>query len=111
MSSPVLATTLRSEPSSSCMPAASFAPPVPPASRATRIDRLLPMIDVRQAGELDPGVRLVADVDRDQQWRQLLDDPGHLQRPGVDRAQTRDQFDQAGDARLVGLSVAADEHV
>src|SRR5215813_10078495 len=37
MSSPVLAMTVRSEPISSCIPAASLAPPVPPARRATRI--------------------------------------------------------------------------
>src|ERR1700760_2111518 len=37
MSSPVLAMTVRSAPSSSCIPAASLAPPVPPARRATRI--------------------------------------------------------------------------
>src|ERR1700755_2026939 len=35
MSSPVLAITTRSEPSSSSMPRASFAPPVPPASITT----------------------------------------------------------------------------
>ena len=54
---------------------------------------------------------LVADVDRDQQRRQLLDDPRRLQRPGVDRAQAGDQLDQPRDPRLVGLAVAADEHV
>src|ERR1700742_3771325 len=37
MSSPVLAMTVRSGPSFSCIPAASLAPPVPPARRATRI--------------------------------------------------------------------------
>src|ERR1700759_899549 len=37
MSSPVLATTLSAAPSSCCIPAASLAPPVPPARRATRI--------------------------------------------------------------------------
>src|SRR6476469_6717116 len=35
MSSPVLAITTRSSPSSSRSPRASFAPPVPPASRTT----------------------------------------------------------------------------
>src|ERR1700709_354826 len=37
MSSAVLAMTVRPAPSSSCNPAASLAPPVPPARRATRI--------------------------------------------------------------------------
>ena len=54
---------------------------------------------------------LVADVDRDQQRGELLDDPRHLQRAGVDRAQAGDQLDQAGDPGLVGLAVAADQHV
>src|ERR1700709_2716788 len=111
MSSPVLAITLSSEPTSSCIPAASLAPPVPPARSATRISRLCPVVAVRQTREADAGVRLVAGVDRDQQRRQLLDDAGHLQGAGVDRAQAGDQLDQAGDACLVGLLVAADEHV
>src|ERR1700710_3274320 len=38
MSSAVLAMTVRPAPSSSCNPAASLAPPVPPARRATRIE-------------------------------------------------------------------------
>ncbi len=38
-----------------------------------------------QAGDLDSGPDLVADVDRDEQRRELLDDPGHLERPAVDR--------------------------
>src|SRR6201996_605318 len=46
MSSPVLAMTVRSAPSSSCMPAASLAPPVPPARSTTRIDSWL-----RKGGE------------------------------------------------------------
>ena len=88
MSSPVLAITDRSAPSSSCSPAASLAPPVPPASRAT-FTRSRPVVGVRQPRDADPGVGLVAGVDRDQHRRQLLDDAGHLQRPGVDRAQAR----------------------
>src|SRR5438105_2207254 len=78
-SSPVLAITERSEPISSCIPAASLAPPVPPARRAILIaERLGPVVAVGQAGQLDPGVSLVAGVDRDQHRRQLLDDAGHL---------------------------------
>src|ERR1700709_1652951 len=103
MSSPVLAITLRSEPISSCIPAASLAPPVPPASRAilTAAD-LLPVVAVGKSGKPDPGVGLVAAVDRDQQRRQLLDDARHLQRPRVDRAQAGDQLDQSRHPRLVG---------
>src|SRR6201996_460273 len=41
MSSAVLAMTVRPAPSSSCSPAASLAPPVPPARRATRIESWL----------------------------------------------------------------------
>src|ERR1700710_1644049 len=41
MSSAVLAMTVRRAPSSSCNPAASLAPPVPPARRATRIESWL----------------------------------------------------------------------
>src|SRR3984885_432343 len=41
MSSAVLAMTVRPAPSSSCNPAASLAPPVPPARRATRIESWL----------------------------------------------------------------------
>src|ERR1700710_607362 len=46
MSSAVLAMTVRPAPSSSCNPAASLAPPVPPARRATRIESWL-----RKGGE------------------------------------------------------------
>src|SRR5437868_748187 len=97
MSSPVLAITERSESISSCIPAASLAPPVPPARSTIRIVRASaralpvsgssPVVAVGQAGQLDPGVGLVAGVDRDQHRRQLLDDAGHLQRAGVDCAQ------------------------
>src|ERR1700748_329608 len=54
MSSAVLAMTVRAPPISSCMPAASLAPPVPPARRATRIVSWL-----RKGGEsMLPGLRL-----------------------------------------------------
>src|SRR6478672_13037926 len=85
-SSAVLAITASSAPISSCIPAASLAPPVPPASSATRT-RSAPVVVAWQAGQLDSGVRLVAAVDGDQQRRQLLDDAGHLQRTGVDRSE------------------------
>src|SRR6476619_1431081 len=113
MSSAVLTITARSAPISSCIPAASLAPPVPPASSATLIAAppSRPVVSLWQPGELDPGVRLVADVDRDQQRGELLDDPRGLQRTGVDRPQSGDQLDQAGDSRLVRLAVTADEHV
>ena len=54
---------------------------------------------------------LVAGVDRDQHRGELLDDPRHLQRAGVDRPQPGDQLDDRGDPRLVGLAVAADQDV
>src|SRR5689334_12933741 len=44
MSSPVLAITVRSEPSTSSIPRASFAPPVPPARRTTGATRTAPYI-------------------------------------------------------------------
>src|SRR6476469_2751899 len=112
MSSPLLAITARSEPISSCIPAASLAPPVPPARSAILIAvGSSPVVAVGQAGELDTGVRLVAAVDRDQHRGELLDDAGHLERAGVDRAQPRDQLDQPRHPRLVGLAVAAERHV
>ena len=40
-----------------------------------------------------------------------LDDPGHLQRPAVDRAQTVDPLHELGQRVLVGALVAADQHV
>src|SRR5690349_10539458 len=105
MSSPVLAITDRSLPISSCRPAASLAPPVPPASsaifigpasagRSGRASR--PVVGFPEPLDADAGVGLVAGVDRDQHRGELLDDAGHLQRPGVDRAQPLDAFDQAG---------------
>ena len=54
---------------------------------------------------------LVTDVDRDQHRRQLLDDPGHLQRTRVDRAEAVDLLDQSCHPGPVGLAVGADEHV
>src|SRR6201991_4750377 len=54
MSSAVLAMTVRPPPISSCIPAASLAPPVPPARRATRIVSWL-----RKGGQsMLPGMRL-----------------------------------------------------
>src|ERR1700754_2118914 len=44
MSSPVLAITVRSEPSSSSIPRASFAPPVPPASSTMEATTAAPYI-------------------------------------------------------------------
>ena len=112
MSSPVLAITVSSSPSRSCNPAASFAPPVPPASTTTDTrPRPAPGIAVGEARDLQPGVCLVTAVDRDQHRRQLLDDPGDLQRPGVHSPQAGNPLDQRGHPRLVGLAVAADEHV
>src|SRR3954465_8162430 len=111
MSSPVLAMTVRAGPPSSCIPAASLAPPVPPARSATRTATPAPerasrpVVALGQAREADPGVRLVASVDRDQHRRQLLDDPRHLQGAGVDRAEAGDQLDQPRHLRLVGLLV------
>src|ERR1700761_5345471 len=58
MSSPVLAITTRSEPSSSSMPRASFAPPVPPASRTTGATTTAPYI-VSGAMRLDGSIALV----------------------------------------------------
>src|SRR5581483_2103864 len=125
VSSAVLAITARSEPTSSCIPAASFAPPVPPASSTTRIsgpDRragvrrasgwpLSPVVFGPEPGDPDPGAGLVAGVDRDQKRRELLDDSRGLERAGVHRSQARDRLDDLRHPRLVGLAVAADEHV
>src|SRR5512133_3540766 len=102
MSSAVLATTTSSSPTTSSIPRASLAPPVPPARTTTTASH---------PGDLDPGVRLVAHVDRDQQGGQRLRDAGHLQAPGVEGAQARDALDQADDARLVLAAVAAHEDV
>src|SRR4051794_845079 len=117
MSSAVLAITDRPSPSASCMPAASLAPPVPPARTTQRpipltaIARLRPVVCVGEAGDPDPRVRLVAAVDADQHGRQRLDDPRLFERARVDRAQAIDQLDHGRDAALVGLLVAADQDV
>src|SRR4051794_41884495 len=58
MSSPVLAITTRSEPSSSSMPRASFAPPVPPASRTTEATSRRPYIVIAHM-RLDGSIALV----------------------------------------------------
>src|SRR3954454_3768333 len=102
MSSPVLAITERSAPRRACIPAASLPPPVPPASSATFIggppggDRTSPsrpVVAVREPGDPNPGVSLVADVDRDQKRGQLLGEPRGLESSGVDRPQATDQLD------------------
>ena len=114
MSSAVFAITESSAPSSSCIPAASLAPPVPPASSATFIRPRLRHAQWSLSGEpgdADPGVALVAGVDRDQERGQLLDDARRLERAGVDCPQARDQLDDPGDPRLVGLAIAADQDV
>ena len=64
-----------------------------------------------QARDLDSGAGLVAHVDRDEQRRELLDDPRHLQRPAVHRAQPVDLVHQLDDLGLVSLAVTADEDV
>src|SRR5512133_4372489 len=102
MSSAVLATTTSSSPTTSSIPRASLAPPVPPARTTTTASH---------PGDLDPGVRLVAHVDRDQQGGQRLGDARHLQAPGVDAAQALDALDEADDAVLVLAAIAADQDV
>src|SRR3954447_5864476 len=117
MSSAVLAITDTPSPSASCMPAASFAPPVPPARTTQRpipltaIARLRPVVCVGEAGDPDPRVRLVAAVDADQHGCQRLADPRLFERTRVDRAQSVDQLDYGRDAALVGLLVTADQDV
>jgi hypothetical protein len=69
------------------------------------------VVGVRQAADPDSRVRLVAGVDRDQQRRELLDDPRHLERAGVDRPQAGDLLDQPRDLSLVGLAVSAQQDV
>src|SRR3954453_16678014 len=58
MSSPVFAITVRSEPSSSSIPRASFAPPVPPASSTTAATAAAPYI-VSAGMRLDGSIALV----------------------------------------------------
>src|SRR4029079_12103117 len=79
----------------------------PPAARRS----LFPVIPLAEPGDADPGVGLVADVDRDQEGRELLRDPRRLERASVHRAKARDQLDDPRDPRLVHLAVAADEDV
>src|SRR4051794_38182716 len=117
MSSAVLAITERPSPRASCIPAASFAPPVPPARTThrpiplTAISCLRPVVGVGEAGDLDAGVRLVPAVDADQQRRQRLHDLRLIQWARVDRPQSVDQLDDRRHPCLVGLAVTADQHV
>src|SRR5205085_12187878 len=124
MSSPVFATTTSSSaPTTSSIPRASFAPPVPPARTTTgALTRAIPCVPgatpaggsrqaVAQPCEPDPRSDLIADVDRDDQRGQLLDDPRHLERPAVDGAQAIDPPDQLREPALVVLAVTADQHV
>src|SRR6202012_1723379 len=115
MSSPVLATTTSaSAPTTSSMPRASFAPPVPPASTRTGPGALTgsdPRRAMVQAGDLDPCPDLVAHVDGDEQRGELLDDARHLKGPAVTGAQPVDPVHQFDDHGLVGLAVTADQHV
>src|SRR5437588_11932998 len=93
-SSPVFAITTRSSgPTTSSIPRASFAPPVPPASTTTGPPLKLPR---SQARDLDAGPDLVPDVDRDDQRGQLLDDPRRLQRPAVDGPEALDPLHDPG---------------
>src|SRR5947199_7935235 len=107
MSSPVLAiTTSSSTPTTSSIPRASFAPPVPPASTTTGL-----LTASSQAGDLDARPDLVPDVDRDDQGRQLLDDSRHLKRPAIHRPQALDRLDQLGQPLLVIRGIAAHQDV
>src|SRR5436190_23111847 len=100
MSSAVLAITETPSPSASCIPAASFAPPVPPARTTQRpipltaTPRLGPVVCVGEPRDLDARTCLVAAVDADQQRGQWLHDPGLVEWAGVDRAQPVHQVDQ-----------------
>src|SRR5882724_5223935 len=117
MSSAVFATTDRPLPNHSCIPAASFAPPVPPARTAQRsipltaTAGLRPVVALGKARDPDAGVGLVAAVDPDQHRGEGLHDPGLVEWAGVDRPQPVDQLDQTGDPLLVRLSIAADQNV
>src|SRR5271166_6282449 len=96
MSSPVLTiATTRSGPTTSAMPRTSLAPPVPPARTTTSSPIHAPR-RVGQAGEADTRVGLVAGVHRDEQSRQRLGYPRHLEAPAVHAAQAVDLFDQHG---------------
>src|SRR6478609_4979322 len=104
MSSPVFAITTRSSPTTSSIPRASFAPPVPPARTTT-------VLIHSDARDFDARVCLVADVDADQQRGQRLGDPRHLEAAAVDAAQPLDALDHLGGDLFVGLAVAADQDV
>src|SRR2546423_551646 len=56
----VLAITERSGPTSPCTPAASLAPPVPPARSATRLGALTPATRLADAGDPNPRAGLGA---------------------------------------------------
>jgi len=56
-------------------------------------------------------VSLVAPVDGDQECCQRFDYARHLEATGVDAAQSLDSADQGRGARLVGATVAGDQHV
>src|SRR5579884_730375 len=107
MSSPVLARTTSSpEPTTSSIPRASLAPPVPPASTTTG-----PLTPRSQPGDLDSSSYPMARVDRNDQRRQLLGDPCHLEPATIDRAQALDPLDQLGHLGLVGGSIAAEQDI
>src|SRR5436305_11801737 len=115
MSSPVLAITAsRSGPTTSAMPLASLAPPVPPARTTTStpsgVTRSLPQL-LGKARQAYACVRLVAGIHRDEQRGHRLRDAGHLKAPAVDAAQALDLLDQRGRLLLVGRLIAADEHI
>src|SRR3954452_10952139 len=103
MSSAVFAITERPAPSASCIPAASLAPPVPPARTTQRSIPLTataclrPVVSVGEARDPDPGVRLVAAVDADQERGERLHDLRLVERAGVDSAQPVDQVDHRCD--------------
>src|SRR5580700_7808284 len=121
MSSPVFAITVsESPPTTSSIPRASFAPPVPPARTTTWVVTASPGSRCAprpgwsmraQARDLDSGPDLVAHVDRDDQRGELLDDPGHLERAAVDRPQPWDRLYELGERHLVLAAVAAHEDV
>ena len=66
---------------------------------------------VGQARDLDAGVRLVADVDRDHERGELLGEARHLQAAAVDAAQPVDGVQQRRHAGLVGARVAREQDV
>src|SRR5437763_3883733 len=81
------------------------------ARRNGRGFRGRPQLDALQAGQPDPGVRLVAAVDRDQQGGERLGDARHLEAAAVDAAQAGDALNQLRRLALVRPPVAADQHV